>query len=91
LSKLRASRVNANAMNVGPRSSRPTRKAVLKQALKADMKILRNQNAASAKKNSQVYVKGLKQQAAAQKEATRMKTIAEEDKFYNMFSGLSLK
>ena len=95
LAAIRASRlapVNLNAMNTGPRSSRPTRKAVIKHLVKSNSKLLRELNKAESRKSAaKNFSKIMGQQAAAHKEAERMKTIAEEHKLNNMFSGLSLK
>lgn len=95
LTAIRASRtapVNSNAMNIGSLSSRPSRKAVLKHLVKSNSKLLRELNKTESKKSAaKNFSKILKQQAAAQNEARRMKTIAEEHNFESMFSGLNLK
>ena len=87
-----AERNNKNAMNIGPRTNRPTRKSVLRHMAQSRFRLIRERNkAASRQTAAKNFSKTMKQQVAAQKEARRLETIKEGRKFENMFSGLSLK
>jgi hypothetical protein len=85
--KIEAERNNKNAMNIGPRTNRPTRKSVLSHMAKSRFRRIRKLNmAASRQTAAKNFSKTMRQQAAAQKEAKRLQAIAEEHNFANLFA-----